>query len=149
MVDNPPLLGILRLWQFLPKVFTSLLVKQKNYTYEPSNHEHFASGLPQRVRQRTGGDWLEGVEKVLGGDTCTYSRENKDTYMRKAFLHRKAQEDAREIALYIAGDTPGAADAFRVALERIREMLADLPEIGSIRSFNNKELAGPTGGKLR
>jgi hypothetical protein len=27
-----------------------------------------------------------------------------------------------------------------VALERIREMLADLPEIGSIRSFNNKEL---------
>jgi toxin ParE1/3/4 len=62
--------------------------------------------------------------------------------MRKAFLHRKAEEDAREIALYIAEDNPEAADAFRVALERIREMLADLPEIGSIRSFNNKELAG-------
>ena len=62
--------------------------------------------------------------------------------MRKAFLHRKAEEDAREIALYIAEDDPEAADAFRVALERIREMLADLPEIGSIRSFHNKELAG-------
>ena len=62
--------------------------------------------------------------------------------MRKAFLHRKAEEDAREIALYIAEDNPGTADAFRVALERIREMLADLPEIGSSRSFNNKELDG-------
>jgi toxin ParE1/3/4 len=62
--------------------------------------------------------------------------------MRKAFLHRKAEEDAREIALSIAEDNPEAADAFRVALERIREMLADLPEIGSIRSFHNKELAG-------
>ena len=29
-----------------------------------------------------------------------------------------------------------------MALERIREMLADLPEIGSIRCFNNKELDG-------
>jgi plasmid stabilization system protein ParE len=67
-------------------------------------------------------------------------KRNKDTYMRKAFLHRKAKEDAREIALYIAEDNPEAADAFRVALERIREVLADLPEIGSIRSFNNKEL---------
>jgi plasmid stabilization system protein ParE len=46
--------------------------------------------------------------------------------MRKAFLHRKAEEDAREIALYIAEDNPEAADTFRVALERIREMLADL-----------------------
>jgi plasmid stabilization system protein ParE len=55
--------------------------------------------------------------------------------MRKAFLHRKVEEDAREIALYIAEDNPEAADAFRVALERIREMLADLPEIGSIRGF--------------
>jgi hypothetical protein len=45
IVDSPPLLGILILWQFLPKVFTSLLVK-KNYIYEPGNHEHFASGLP-------------------------------------------------------------------------------------------------------
>jgi hypothetical protein len=29
VVDSPSLLGILRLWRFLPKVFTSLLVKQK------------------------------------------------------------------------------------------------------------------------
>jgi plasmid stabilization system protein ParE len=46
--------------------------------------------------------------------------------MRKAFLQRKAEEDAREIALYIAENNLEAADAFRVALERIREMLADL-----------------------
>ena len=62
--------------------------------------------------------------------------------MRKAFLQRKAEEDVREIALYIAEDNPEAAEAFRLALESVRETLADLPEIGSVRNFDNPELEG-------
>ena len=58
----------------------------------------------------------------------------------KGLLTPKSQGGCSRNCAYIAEDNPEAADAFRVALERIREMLADLPAIGSIRSFNNKEL---------
>lgn len=60
--------------------------------------------------------------------------------MKKASVHRKAEEDIREIVLYIADDNLDAADAFRSALENVREMLADLPEMGTVRRFGNSEL---------
>jgi toxin ParE1/3/4 len=60
--------------------------------------------------------------------------------MKKASVYRKAEEDIREIVLYIADDNPDAADAFRAALENARERLADLPEMGTIRHFGNPEL---------
>jgi plasmid stabilization system protein ParE len=58
--------------------------------------------------------------------------------MRKAFLQQKAKEDVREIALYIADDNLKAAEAFRLALERVRLTLADLPEIG--RAYDAQSL---------
>jgi toxin ParE1/3/4 len=64
------------------------------------------------------------------------------TFMRKAFLQQKAKEDVREIALYIADDNLKVAEAFRVALERARLTLADLPEIGRAYDFGNRELKG-------
>jgi plasmid stabilization system protein ParE len=62
--------------------------------------------------------------------------------MRKAFLQQKAKEDVREIALYIADDNLKVAEAFRLALERARLTLADLPEIGRAYDFGNRELKG-------
>jgi plasmid stabilization system protein ParE len=52
--------------------------------------------------------------------------------MRRAFLQQKAKEDVREIVLYIADDNLKAAEAFRLALERVRLTLADLPESGDL-----------------
>ena len=51
----------------------------------------------------------------------------QNTFMRKAFLQQKAREYVREIALYIADDNLKAPEAFRLALERVRLTLADLP----------------------
>jgi toxin ParE1/3/4 len=62
--------------------------------------------------------------------------------MRKAFLQQKAKEDVREIVLYIADDNLKAAEAFRLALERARLTLADLPEMGRAYDFGNRELKG-------
>ena len=62
--------------------------------------------------------------------------------MRRAFLQQKAKEDVREIVLYIADDNLKAAEAFRLALERARLTLADLPEIGRAYDFGNRELKG-------
>ena len=62
--------------------------------------------------------------------------------MRKAFLQQKAKEDVREIALYLADDNLKAAEAFRLALERARLTLADLPEMGRVYDFGKRELKG-------
>jgi plasmid stabilization system protein ParE len=62
--------------------------------------------------------------------------------MRKAFLQQKAKEYVREIVLYIADDNLKAAEAFRLALERARLTLADLPEIGRVYDFGKRELKG-------
>ena len=62
--------------------------------------------------------------------------------MRRAFLQQKAKEDVREIALYIADDNLKAAEAFRLALERARLTLADLPEIGKAYDSGNREVKG-------
>lgn len=78
--------------------------------------------------------------KLLGGHICEYP--SKNTFMRKAFLQQKAKEDVREIALYIADDNIKAAEAFRLTLERVRLTLADLPEIGRVYDFGNRELKG-------
>lgn len=61
---------------------------------------------------------------------------------RRAFLQQKAKDDVREIALYIADDDLTAAEAFRVALERARLTLADLPEVERAYDFGNRELKG-------
>jgi hypothetical protein len=79
------------------------------------------------------------VEKVLGGLHVCIQEKQRQVH-EKGLLTPKSQGGCSRNCAYIAEDNPEAADAFRVALERIREMLADLPEIGSIRSFNNKEL---------
>jgi antitoxin ParD1/3/4 len=53
MIDNPPLLGILRLWQFLPKVFTSLLVKQKITSMSPATMNiSLPDSLKEYVKER-------------------------------------------------------------------------------------------------
>jgi toxin ParE1/3/4 len=62
--------------------------------------------------------------------------------MRKAFLQQKAKEDVREIVLYIADDNLKAAEAFRLALERVRLTLADLPEMGRVYDLGKRELKG-------
>jgi antitoxin ParD1/3/4 len=81
-VDNPSLLGILRLWQFLPKAFASLLVKQSNYIYEHSNHEHFASGFPQGIRE----------ERM---DEEHYS--NASDYVRSLIREDQKQQDEKKL----------------------------------------------------
>jgi plasmid stabilization system protein ParE len=58
--------------------------------------------------------------------------------MRRAFLQQKAKEDVREIVLYIADDNLKAAEAFRLALERVRLTLADLPEMGRVYDFGKR-----------
>lgn len=56
------------------------------------------------------------------------------------FLPR-AQEDAIEHAIYIAGDNAEAADRFLEALERSCELLTTMPEMGTRRTFDNPALA--------
>src|SRR5918996_1214394 len=55
-------------------------------------------------------------------------------------LRPKAREDIAEIAAYIGLDNPEASAAFRQTLQNFYEVLADLPEIGSVRNFDNPEL---------
>lgn len=61
--------------------------------------------------------------------------------MKQGFIFlEKAEADVEEIVRYIAFDNPQAGEAFRAALQSACEMLADLPEAGSARSFGNPEL---------
>jgi plasmid stabilization system protein ParE len=62
--------------------------------------------------------------------------------VRRAFLQQKAKEGVREIVLYIADDNLKAAEAFRLALERVRLTLADLPEMGRVYNSGKHELKG-------
>ena len=48
------------------------------------------------------------------------------------FLHL-AENDAREIAAYIADDNPTAAQRFRAAFGETTELLLRMPHIGSLR----------------
>jgi toxin ParE1/3/4 len=63
--------------------------------------------------------------------------------MKKGFVFlEKAEADLEEIVRYIALDNPQAGEAFRGTLQGACEMLADLPEMGSARNFDNTELEG-------
>jgi plasmid stabilization system protein ParE len=52
-------------------------------------------------------------------------------------FRRKAMEDVEEIVYYIAADSPQAAHAFRETLEQTCALLAEMPDIGMLRSFGN------------
>ena len=96
--------------------------------------EGVRSGPGMEIGSKEWEKFWEGIRARL--------QEKTKTHMRKVLLKRKAEEDVREITLYIAEDNPEAAEAFRLALESVRETLADLPEIGSVRNFDNPELEG-------
>jgi toxin ParE1/3/4 len=57
------------------------------------------------------------------------------------FLH-SAEQDVEEIVDYISHDSAQAAATFRVALQHVCEMLVDIPEAGSTRTFRNPEMKG-------
>jgi toxin ParE1/3/4 len=57
-------------------------------------------------------------------------------------LKPQAREDVKQIATYIAKDSPQSSLAFRHPLENIYEVLLELPEIGTARNFHNPEMKG-------
>jgi toxin ParE1/3/4 len=57
-------------------------------------------------------------------------------------LMPRAREDIKQIATYIGEDSPQASRAFRQTLQNIYEVLLDLPEMGSVRTFRNPEMKG-------
>jgi toxin ParE1/3/4 len=63
--------------------------------------------------------------------------------MTKAFTFLQgAEQDVEEIVDYISHDSAQAAATFRVALQHVCEMLVDIPEAGSTRTFRNPEMKG-------
>ncbi len=52
-------------------------------------------------------------------------------------FHRKALEDIEEIAYFIAEDSPQAAQAFHEMLEQTCALIAEMPDIGIARNFEN------------
>ena len=58
-----------------------------------------------------------------------------------AFL-QSAEQDVEEIVDYISHDSAQAAATFRVALQHVCELLVELPEAGSARTFRNPEMKG-------
>ena len=58
------------------------------------------------------------------------------------FMRPRAKEDIIEQALHIAEDNPDAADGFLDAVEQALGVLADMPEIGAPRAFDNPALQG-------
>jgi toxin ParE1/3/4 len=58
------------------------------------------------------------------------------------FLSREALDDLDLIRAYIAQDNPEAAERVLEAAYRICKVLAEHPEIGRLRTFSIKELAG-------
>ena len=59
---------------------------------------------------------------------------------RPIAFRRKALEDIGDIVQYLAVETPRAARDFRAALEHACELLADMPDIGMLRSFGHPKL---------
>jgi len=57
-------------------------------------------------------------------------------------FQRKALEDIEDIVLFIAQDSPKSAQAFRETLEQTCALLADMPDMGAARDFENPLLAG-------
>jgi toxin ParE1/3/4 len=55
---------------------------------------------------------------------------------------QSAEQDVEEIVDYISHDSAQAAATFRVALQHVCEMLVDIPEAGSTRTFRNPEMKG-------
>jgi toxin ParE1/3/4 len=53
-----------------------------------------------------------------------------------------AEQDIEEIVDYISHDSAQAAATFRATLQRICEMLVEMPEAGSTRNFHNPEMKG-------
>jgi toxin ParE1/3/4 len=63
--------------------------------------------------------------------------------MTKSFTFlQSAEQDVEEIVDYISHDSAQAAATFRVALQHVCEMLVDIPEAGSTRTFRNPEMKG-------
>ncbi len=59
---------------------------------------------------------------------------------RTIVFRLKAMEDVEDIAYHIAADNPNAAIAFRETLEQTCALLAEMPDIGMLRSFGNPKL---------
>lgn len=60
----------------------------------------------------------------------------------EVFIRPRARQDLVEQALYIAEASPEAADRFVDAIENSLATLADMPEMGAPRDFNNVVLLG-------
>jgi toxin ParE1/3/4 len=60
----------------------------------------------------------------------------------RIFLELHAEEDFTGYVDYLAQERPAAALAFIDAIERAFARLAELPEIGSPRAFQNSRLEG-------
>ncbi len=59
-----------------------------------------------------------------------------------ALIRPAAKRDIVEQALHIAQDNPDAAEKFLDVIEGTSAMLAGMPEMGALRSFNNPALEG-------
>ena len=63
--------------------------------------------------------------------------------MTQAFTFlQSAEQDVEEIVDYISRDSAQAGATFRVALQHVCELLVELPEAGSARTFRNPEMKG-------
>ena len=55
-------------------------------------------------------------------------------------FQKEAESDIEAIALYIAEDSPSAAEVFFVAVDNLCELLMNTPSIGSTRIFQSPRL---------
>lgn len=67
----------------------------------------------------------------------------------RIFLERYAEEDFTGHVDYLAQERPAAALTFIDAIERAFARLAELPEIGSPRAFQNSRLEASACGRCR
>jgi antitoxin ParD1/3/4 len=94
--------------------------------------EGVRSGRGIEIGSKEWETFWEDIYASIRAKTHSWEERSCNKKLRKMF----------EIVLYVADDNLKAAEAFRLALERVRLTLADLPEMGRVYDFGKRELKG-------